>query len=62
MPYPAFFDIVRRLESISWMGHPLKRLPAEVRRELFRPMPAKVREVERKFAPGRKPVDRSTWC
>jgi IS5 family transposase len=57
MPRPGFFDIDRRLDSISRMGDPLERLAAEIPWELFRPLPEKVREKERKSAAGRKPLD-----
>jgi IS5 family transposase len=57
MPQPGFFDIDRRLESISRMGDPLERLAAEIPWELFRLLLAKVHEKERKSAAGRKPLD-----
>jgi IS5 family transposase len=57
MPQHGFFDIDRRLESISRMGDPLERLAAEIPWELFRPLLEKVHEKERKSAAGRKPLD-----
>ena len=57
MPHPGFFDIDRRLESISRMGDPLERLAAEIPWELFRPLLATVHEKDRKSAAGRKPLD-----
>ena len=57
MPQPGFFDIDRRLESISRMGDPLERLAAEIPWELFRPLSAKVHEKDRKSAAGRNPLD-----
>jgi hypothetical protein len=57
MPQPGFFDIDRRLDSISRMGDPLERLAAEIPWELFRPLLEKMREKERKSAAGRKPLD-----
>jgi hypothetical protein len=44
MPQPGFFDIDRRLESISRMGDPLERLAAEIPWELFRPLLEQVHE------------------
>lgn len=57
MPQPGFFDIDRRLESISRMGDPLERLAAEIPWELFRALLEKVHEKDRKSAAGRKPLD-----
>jgi IS5 family transposase len=57
MPQAGFFDIDRRLESISRMGDPLERLAVEIPWELFRPLLEKVREKDRKSAAGRKPFD-----
>ena len=57
MPQAGFFDIDRRLESISRMGDPLERLAAEIPWELFRPLLEQVHEKERKSAAGRKPLD-----
>ena len=57
MAHPGFFDIDRRLESISRMGDPLERLAAEIPWELFRPLLEQVHEKERKSAAGRKPLD-----
>jgi IS5 family transposase len=57
MPQPGFFDIDRRLESISRMGDPLERLAAEIPWELFRGLLEKVHEKDRKSAAGRKPLD-----
>jgi len=57
MAHPGFFDIDRRLESISRMGDPLERLATGIPWELFRPLLEKVREKERKSPAGRKPFD-----
>lgn len=57
MPQPGFFHIDRRLESISRMGDPRKRLAAEIPCEWFRSLLAKVLEKDRKSAAGRKPLD-----
>ena len=62
MPHPGFFDIDRRLESISRMGDPLERLAAENPWELFRPLLATVHEKDRKSAAGRKPLDVVLCC
>ena len=57
MPHPGFFDIDRRLESISRMGDPLERLATEIPWELFRELLEQVHEKDRKSAAGRKPLD-----
>ncbi|WP_295543987.1 transposase [uncultured Thiohalocapsa sp.] len=57
IPQPGFFDIDRRLESISRMGDPLERLAAEIPWELFRPLLEQVHEKARKSAAARKPLD-----
>ena len=57
MSQPGFFDIDRRLESISRMGDPLERLATEIPWELFRPVLEQVREQARKSPAGRKPFD-----
>ena len=57
MPQPGFFDIDRRLDSISRMGDPLERLATDIPWELFRTMLEPVHEMDRKSAAGRKPRD-----
>jgi hypothetical protein len=57
VPEHGFFDIDRRLESISRMGDPLERLAAEIWWELFRPLLEQMHEKERKSAAGSKPLD-----
>ena len=57
MPQPGFFDIDRRLESISRMGDPLERLATDIPWELFRPMLDQVHEKDCTSAAGRKPWD-----
>jgi hypothetical protein len=45
MPQPGFFDIDRRLDSISRMGDPLERLATDIPWELFRTMLEPVHEA-----------------
>ena len=53
----GFFDEIERLERLSELGDPLKRLNSVINWELFRPSLERVFRKERKGPGGRPPYD-----